>query len=214
MPRVRIYVEGGGDEDATKAKVRSGFRDLFREFEQWRVRPSVIACGSRGNAYRDFVTATGTHPDDFVVLLVDAERPVTLPPKEHLSERPDKSRNPNDPRDGWDLAVADDDQIHLMVQAVEAWLIADPAAMEKHFGPQFSSNALPRRPNPEDIPKEELKGSIDAAAKSTPKRGYSGTRDCPKILGLVDPRVVRAKCSACRRLFDVISSVTGTPPLP
>ena len=124
MSRVRIYVEGGGDGPVGKGEVRKGFHQFLREFEG--SMPAIIACGGRNQAYHMFQTACHDHSDDFVILLVDAEGPVRpgAPSSRHLTDR-----------DGWSFTDIDGDRVHLMVQAVEAWLIANCAV---DIGPVFT----------------------------------------------------------------------------
>jgi hypothetical protein len=129
--------------------------------------------------------------------LVDSERAVIVPPREHLSKA-----------DRWNLADVSDDQVHLMVQAVEAWLIADREALADYFGKGFNDNPLPDRPS-EEIPAGSLKNVLNQAARKTNRGRYDEIADCPEILSQVDPAVVRAACPHCRHLFRVLSRVTG-----
>lgn len=203
MSRVRIYVEGGGDGPVGKGEVRKGFHQFLREFEG--SMPAIIACGGRNQAYDMFQTACHDHSDDFVILLVDAEGPVRpgAPSSRHLTDR-----------DGWSFTDIDGDRVHLMVQAVEAWLIADPDAIAAFYGNGVNMNAIPTTRNPEDIPKDTLKSSLDNAGKHTSKRGYHEINHCPKILAAVRPAVVRERCPHCKALFDVLCAVTGKCDLP
>ena len=59
--------------------------------------------------------AAGNGDDAFVVVLVDAEKPVDRAPHLHLQSR-----------DGWDMGFADGNTIHLMVQVMETRIVADP----------------------------------------------------------------------------------------
>jgi hypothetical protein len=146
---VRIYVEGGGNTRATRSRLREGFHGFFtmlRELaRQKRIRWDVIPSGSRKDAFDDFLTALRLHPDSWVVLLVDSEDAVASQPRAHLKKR-----------DGWDLTAAAKDQVHLMAQAMEAWLLADPDTLAEYYGEDFNRNALPRRQNLEEEPKASL----------------------------------------------------------
>ena len=99
MVEFRIYVEGGGNSDATRSKMRAGFEVFLGSLRalanthgvnKWR----VVASGSRREAYDDFCAALKTHPTAFVALLVDSEDslpPICSDPKkrnwEHLKKR-------------------------------------------------------------------------------------------------------------------------------
>lgn len=200
MTSVRIYVEGGGDASHGRRLVRQAFSQFLREFQG--NMPRIIACGSREETYQNFLRAVKTYPDTFVILLVDAECAVVSSSTQHLMQH-----------DGWAFRGINDDQVHLMVQAVEAWLIADREALKAYYGQEFNENALPTRP-PEDIPKNDLKSALARAARNTAREGYHEIQDCPKILRMLDPRVVRSKCPHCRDLFNAICDALNRPHLP
>lgn len=119
-----MYVEGGGEGSQTKAAVREGFQrflqDIVRAARSRKVRWQIVACGPRQAAFENFLLALDTHPDAFNVLLVDSEGPVNHGPKEHLKSR-----------DGWNLPDINAKHYHLMVQMMEAWLVADRDALSR-----------------------------------------------------------------------------------
>ena len=200
MAPVTIYVEGGGGDRQGLQQVRLAFTEFFSEFSG--SMPKVVSCGSRGEAYEDFIVAVWQNPDAAILLLVDAERRVRgQSPTQHLARSPDN----------WDLRGIRDDRVHLMVQAVEAWMIADPDGLRAYFGNGFNENALPGRRNPEEIPKDDLKRALAAAGRDTKKRGYHEISDGTEILRVIDPSTVRGKCEWCRRLFALLVHVTGVP---
>ena len=197
MAAVTIYVEGGGDGARGLQQVRLAFREFLSEFTG--SMPRIIPCGGRGAAYDDFMTAVRSRPNEFILLLVDAEARVRVAsPRQHLRGR-----------DGWDLSEVEEEQVHMMVQAIEAWMIADRDAVREYFGDGFNENALPGRRNPEEIPKDDLKGALIRAGRDTNKKGYHEIHDGTKILEKLDPAVVRGACPHCRRLFTVLSRETG-----
>ena len=109
-----LYMEEGGDGASAKAALRQGMDTLLEPLKQvaraksWRWR--LVCCGSRNEAHRGFRNALDRGDGGVCILLVDAEGPVNQSAGHHL-------RN----RDGWDSRVTPKDQIHLMVQAMEAW---------------------------------------------------------------------------------------------
>ena len=117
VKEIRIYIEGGGDGKNTKAPLRRGFSIFFKELVQVacskKMKWNITVCGSRNNAFRDFNNALADRPNAFIILLVDSEVPVKQPPWEHLKSR-----------DNWDSPGVDDTHCYLMVQAMEAWLMA------------------------------------------------------------------------------------------
>jgi len=197
MAAVTIYVEGGGDTARGLQQTRLAFGDFFSEFTG--SMPKIISCGGRGKAYDDFIAAAENDPDAFIILLVDAERSAGgRLPTEHLAAPPDR----------WNLDGIPDDRLHMMVQAVEAWMIADRDAVRDYFGQGFNENPLPGRP-PETIPKDDLKRALENAGRDTKKKGYHEISDGTEILKLLDAATVRNKCGWCRRLFTVLSRETG-----
>ena len=68
-----------------------------------------MCCGGRDQAFKGFENAQRNNEATIVVLLVDAEGPVNSGPRNHLNQR-----------DGWDLGGFSDDDVHLMIQAMEA----------------------------------------------------------------------------------------------
>jgi hypothetical protein len=109
---MRIYVEGAGKSSDAKAQFRRGWgiflKQLVDAAREHRIRWSVIACGGREEAFKDFRTALRSHPYAFNVLLVDSEGTVgdnTV--WEYLEQH-----------DGWSRPKnVLDDQCFLMVQA-------------------------------------------------------------------------------------------------
>ena len=191
---IRIYVEGGF-EGSTKTNCRKAFSTFLAKV----VRPGsfkVIASGSRAQAFQDFCSALRQHPADYNVLLVDSETAVTTRSWQHLRER----EGDNWPRPHG----ADDDQVHLMVQVMEAWFLADPDALSTYYKQGFLRNSLPRRKNIEMIDKKAVFESLSHASKDTQKGSYHKTRHGFELLELIDPGLVQAASSHAADLFAVL----------
>ncbi len=200
MTEVRIYIEGGGDGKNSKALLHQGFSNFLQDLKAIarsnQIKWNIVLCGSRNNAFRDFKNAFRTHPNAFIVLLVDSEAPVTAnrPPWEHLKLR-----------DNWDLANIDDTHCHLMIQSMEAWFIADIEALKKYYGQGFKENAIPKNQNVEKIPKDSLEPSLKAASCNTTKGEYKKIQHAAKLLEMVDVAKVRIASSYCDRLFITLT---------
>jgi len=197
MTEFRIYIEGGGDTARQRGELRLGFQAFFHQLlDRARDRGHtlrVILCGDRASTSRDFRTALGTHRNAVNILLVDAEGPVMMTPWAHLAAR-----------DGWDTSGVTDDVCHLMVQTVEAWLVADPNALAAYYGQGFRGNVLPRRHDVEDIPKVDLLPALARASERTSKGPYRKIQHCADLLKLLDVAAVRGRAHHCARLFDTI----------
>jgi hypothetical protein len=196
---IRVYVEGGGDRSDTKAAIREGFNGFLRPLrelaQQREIRWSLIACGTRRNAFESFKIALVQHPDALNVLLVDSESRVSRPPWEHL-------RN----EDGWDVAGFSDSQCHLMVHTVEAWLVADPVTLAGFYGQGFLQNALPRRTDVEEIDKETLSRSLDRATRKSQKGAYHKIWHCSDLLKRLVQERVRLRARHCDLLFTILEA--------
>jgi hypothetical protein len=129
------------------------------------------------------------------ILLVDSENPVTATPAKHLEDR-----------DRWDVSGIADESCHLMVQTVEAWLIADPEALARFYGQGFHRNALPKHENVEEIGKDQLVKRLDQATKKTQKGRYHKILHCSLLLAILDQRRVRSRARHCDLLFKTLEA--------
>ena len=199
MSGVAIYMEGGGDGKSAKAAIRQGMDALLRPLKDAaRVKAlhwKLVPCGGRDEAFRGFRNAVGNGADAFVVLLVDAEGPVNrAPPRSHLQSR-----------DRWDMGFAGEDTIHLMVQVMETWIVADPDALSRYYGQNFNGNVLPlRTANLEQVPKADVIRTLNRATEHTTKGRYHKIRHASDLLKLIDVERVQARCPHCARLFDLL----------
>lgn len=196
---IRIYIEGGGDRSDTRAAIRAGFSEFLDPLCQLarkrKLKWFVTACGSRNNAFDNFKRAREAHPDAFLVLLVDSEAPVVGGPWGHLQRR-----------DGWDSGDLHDHHCHLMVQTVEAWLLADPDALANYYGQGFLRNALPGNPDVEAIPKDQLAKKLEQATAKTQKGSYHKIHHCADLLGRLSRDRVRQRARHCDLLFRTLEA--------
>jgi hypothetical protein len=193
--KVRLYVEGGGDTRGSNLAIecRKAFSDLCAK--AGLRRPAVIACGGRGEAYRQFCLALDKHQDAFNVLLVDSEAPVAdiQRPWEHLKAR-----------DDWDRpSGVTDKHAQLMIQMMEAWLLADQEALKKVFGACLKAGRIPMWPALEDVSKDRLMSALKDATKDC-KAAYGKGAHSFKVLAAVDPAKLRAACPSAERFFTTL----------
>jgi Domain of unknown function (DUF4276) len=202
--KVKIFVEGGGDHNKTLAThCRKGFSKFFEKAGLENRMPRVVACGGRSRAYDSFRTShENAGPDDFPILLVDSEAPVAeADPWEHVRLRAG---------DGWERPDgASQDQIHLMVQAMEAWFHADKEKVQEYFGQGFRLASLRQRPDIDNISKADLFTGMQMATRDCPKKGeYSKGQHSFEILALIDPAKVRASSPVhAGRLLNVLDRI-------
>ncbi|XXX72984.1 DUF4276 family protein [Sorangium sp. So ce134] len=195
---MRVYVEGGGAARRAQEPLREGFSKLFERVLGGHAKPKVIACGSRKEAFDDFKRAVKSHPDALCILLVDSEEPVNPGASawEHVFKREgDQWHRPDGVRD---------EQLHVMVQAMEAWLVADPEALAAYYKQGFRRDALPRQPNVEQVAKRDLYDALDRATRESKTKGKYAKSHGFELIGLVDPDKVRAASGHAARFFDTL----------
>jgi hypothetical protein len=200
---VWIYVEGGGGKDS-KDQLRQAFSRFLTgprlAAREQDVRWRIVLCGSRDDAYRAFQRRLRSPGDrgSPIFLLVDADCPVKGSAREHLGAGETR----------WDLLSATDAQCHLMVEVMEAWFLADPAALAAFYGRDFAAAQLPKRTNVEEIPKRQVYESLERATRNTRKGKYHKADHAPQILKSLDPDRVRSRAPHCDR-FKVLAEVLG-----
>ena len=93
-----------------------------------------------------------------------------------------------------------------MTQAMEAWFIADLTALATFYGQGFHSGGIPRNPDVEQIPKEQLESSLRDATGQTQKGEYHKGRHAWKILRIIDPATVQQASLRCKLLFTTLQA--------
>jgi hypothetical protein len=195
--KVKLYIEGGGDRSSLHIKCREGFRKLLERAGFQRM-PSTKACGSRNDAYGDFGTALRTAAtDEYPVLLVDSEAPVTQSAWQHLQSR-----------DGWEQpAGAEDDQAQLMVQCMESWCVADRSALRQFFGTSLRESALPPLNDLEARTKESVQDALINATRDCGRnRGYKKGKRSFELLGRLDPAELKRLLPHFARLCQMLDA--------
>ncbi len=171
----------------------------------------IVACGSREDTYDSYCTAL--HAGKAAILLVDSEAPVSpeaqpgnsslqadrakWKPWLHLKQRKG---------DGWNKPDgASDLDCHLMVQCMEAWLVADPSTLKKYFGQSFHEKKLPNAANPlELVDKDALYRALKDATKSCQKGAYGKGKHSFDLLALTDPAKVTQASPWAQRLIETL----------
>lgn len=201
-PEFRVFVEGGGDHNASLAAAcKEGFGKFFAGAGLIR-KPRIVVCGGRGAAYEDFCHAIAqSGQQDCYLLLVDSEAPIAY------SESPDVWGHViQRDGDGWERpAGATADNLHFMVECMENWFLADPEALGKYYGRQFKEAALPKRNDIETVSKADVIDALSKATKDTATKGkYRKGKHSFEILARLDPsKVAKKSAFACRVLEEI-----------
>ena len=203
MSQVIVYVEGGGDTRGQQAPLREGFHKLFRAvlrdvLGEAAPQPKIIACGGRQQAFEDFKQALKSNPGAYCILLVDGEEAVVAGRSkwEHVRQRQG---------DQWTRpAAAAEAQLHLMIQAMEAWLLADPEALATFYGEGFRAAALPTTQDLETVAKRDMNRALAKATEATKTGAYSKAHGF-ELIGKVDSRKVARRCPRAKDLFEALA---------
>lgn len=203
MRRIVIYVEGGGDSAQQKTELRQGLQELFRTQRQAAAQRglslSFVPAGSRNEARRQFTIRMSSSPSDIVGLLADSEEPVPAEVPGKVEQNALERRQHLVTRDGWQLTGFPAAHIHLMVQCMEAWIVADPEALSEYYGAGFKAAKLPVRTNLEEEPKAAVYSKLADATRGTSKGEYSQAnhskiRHAGRLLAMIDAAKVAKRC--------------------
>jgi len=188
LTAIRLYVEGGGP--GSYAKCRRAFKALFLKVVPDK-EVTVIACGARDDALSDFGLALSQRPHENLYVLIDSEAPVVdgHGPIRHLQA------------EGKQVRGAQEAQVHLMVECMEAWFLADRSCLRTYYGNRLDEGALPGNPNIEAVNKTEVLRGLARAARNTPKKRYDKGRDSFELLSRIDPSTLRRAAAHAERLF-------------
>lgn len=133
-----------------------------------------------------------------IVLLVDSEGSVKTSARNHLRTQ-----------DRWSMDGIEDDAVHLMIQSMETWIIADPEALSRYYGQAFRRNALPKSKDLESVPPREVALALRRATRGTKKGEYHKIRHAPDLLKRISIQRVRERCASCGRLLEMLESKLG-----
>jgi hypothetical protein len=200
--KVKIYVEGGGQgahSSSLRAELRQGFQALFIKAGFVGNLPSVIAAGSRNDAFNDFKTAIGkAKEDEMILLLVDSEDAIATSTKwEHVKNR-----------DSWDKPdKAEEENLFFMVECMESWFLADKDALKSFYGKGFKENSLPKTANLESIKKTAIITSLENATNNTTKGAYGKGAHSFKILAGLDADKVKEHGKYSKEFFERIERI-------
>ncbi len=197
----KIYVEGGGDNRDTIVRCKSGFAEYCKKVCPQNRRPAIVACGTRKDAFDRFKIAVEiSKSGEQSALLVDSEGPVNpkVAPATFLHER-----------DKWDFTQLPKNRVFLMVQAMEAWFMADRSALAEYYGEGFRVRALPSDElHIESIPKDDLEPALVNATRATKTKGeYHKTRHAFALLVAIDPDKVELGSPHAAAFNDFLRSL-------
>jgi len=222
---IAVYVEGGGNMAGLKAELRQGFDALFRnekpKASEKKVGLRFVCCGARDEAYKAFKNALKENSERINALLVDSESSIDPVPEDGAKDagvrvahlRKKEGIGVRGQGDGWLLSDDIAARVHLMVQRMEAWIVADPDALEGFYKPKFfKKEKLPKRSNLEQESKSDLYAALDKETKGSRKGTYGKITHAGKILVLIDPEKVANRCPRFAIFREWLNESIDNPP--
>ena len=194
-----IYIEGGDDSDALKTECRQAFTKFFEAAGLKGKMPRLVACGSRNTAFDKFKTAIKNGQD--ALLLVDSESPVLADPQ---TGKPVSLWKHLKAREGWEFPTnATDDDVHLMVQCMESWFVADKAQFIAYYARgnrKCTPTLIPNCSDIEGLDKNDVLECLKKASLPLGKEKYSKGSRSFEILATIRPEKVANASYHFRRL--------------
>jgi hypothetical protein len=206
VTEIAVYIEGGGNTAGQKAELRRGFDALFAQEKskagERRGSLRFVCCGGRQQAYEAFINSLTVNPKTMNALLVDSETAIAPVPANKAQDatvriahlRRKDGTEGRGQGDGW--ALSDDlaGRVHLMVQCMEAWIVADSDALESFYGANLRKDKLPKRSNLEEESKADIYTKFERATEETQKGEYGKIKHASKLLALIDRQKVANRC--------------------
>jgi hypothetical protein len=180
MVSVTIYVEGGGESKQLRTLCREGFNKLIKNLGFEGRMPKIVAGGGREKTYDMFNNCIASaRIDEFPILLVDSEDPITSGPWDHLKAR-----------DNWNRPVGvQDDQAQMMATCMETWIMADHETLRNFFGSCLRERTLIQGNDLENRSRKELLEALESATNNCGRnRGYKKGMCSFQILAKLNPR--------------------------
>ncbi len=193
---MKIYIYFEGD-----IKLKRGFRAFFQK-ELGAKRFILINGDSGSETIKDFVLGLHSPPNAKHSLLIDSDVYGDNPVSEVLSivKKGYGARYKNN-------YPSDSEAIHLMVQVMESWFLADKEILQEYFGDGFQLSRIPKNEKVEEILKADVMNGLKDATGKSRKGKYHKTKHAPDILERLDPEKVRMHAPYCDRLFRWLTDV-------
>jgi len=195
-----IFFEGGGDKESTQSKCREGLSKYCAKLRPAGSRLRIVAGGGREQTFDKFkIAARNIRADEVLALLVDSEGPIVANAcEEHLRAS-----------DGWDFTGAVNHRVFLMVQAMEAWFLADREALATFYDGGFLGKSLPgSATNTEIVRKQDIEPALKNATRKTNTKGeYRKIDHGAALLALIDPTKVEKASPHAKRFNDFLRNL-------
>ena len=158
--------------------------------------PRLVACGGRESAYDGFKACHArASRREFAALLIDSEEPIRDVNEtwRHL-RRGDHWVQPRG---------AQDNQVLLMTTCMETWVMADPDAVERHFGQGLQKRELLPVAGLEKRSRAEVQDTLERVTQRCSVPYQKGPKSY-EVLGKLTPKVLRKHLPSFRRALQIL----------
>lgn len=188
-----LYIEGGETAE-DKIRCRQAFREIFDKAGFTGRLPKMVASGSRNAAFEAFKDAE--HDAEFIALLIDSEDPV---------QDPDATWQHLKLRDNWDKpSWASDENVIFMTTCMETWIVADRAALSRHYRQHLQESALPPLQQLETRKRHELHEALVHATRNCSNAYRKGKRSF-EILAKLNPAELSKHLPSFARAIRILN---------
>ena len=94
-----------------------------------------------------------------------------------------------------------------MVQAMEAWIVADPETLASYYGQGFRTGSLSKAANLERVSKADLTRGMRGASENTQKGSYHKIRHASDLLERIDVNKAKNRYPHCKMLFEQLGQI-------
>lgn len=164
--KISLYVEGGksGNRELN-SKLRKAFDTIFRAyFGDSYKRIKIHACGSRGDAFLDFIKSIRQENVSF--LLIDSEENIDVEDFQQKQVFVNKVFSNHIGK----ISSINIKNIFFMIVNTESWILTDRDNIKKFFCKDFKIDKLPKRKDYEKIGKKEICEGFEQATKECQKK--------------------------------------------
>ncbi|MEO6060554.1 MAG: DUF4276 family protein [Thermoflexales bacterium] len=198
-----LYLEGGAQGQHSKSlnmRCQQAFHMLLSRMGFAGRMPRIVACGSRNDAYERFTREHSGNRTGYVAMLIDSEEPMTDvdKPWDHFARvtTVGKWTRPNS---------ATDEQVLTMTTCMETWIVADQAALVKHYGKRLAASALPSASNLESQTRLDIQKDLERATSNCSNAYQKGARSF-LVLSVLDPATLEKLLPSFARLHRILNS--------
>jgi hypothetical protein len=197
-----IYVEGGGSGEHSKEldiRCRKGFHTLLEKSGFRGRMPRLVPSGGRVEVYDRFIIAHSTMQGTYVAMWIDSEEPMVNIEAawEHLQTVKTVPQ--------WQKpAGARDHQVLFMTTCMEAWIVADVAALREHYGSDLQDSALPPLHLLERRDRHDIQAKLIHATRNCSNAYAKGKRSF-EVLEKLTPAILEQHLPSFVRICRILN---------